>query len=464
MTDAERFPLLTEHGRQMLQRLREHPHAPRYTAQCGNRLTADYLRRVLAFEAELNAGSHDWSPGAPPKWLDGFVEMCFRDAPFYRRYGARPANFHDIPTIDRADLSREIWSFVPDALSLDDLIIYATSGTTGHPLTIPSHPIVGACYTPLIRAALARRGIELKSGRGQVACILVGYQRRAYTYPSVTPHQDDAGHIKLNLHPGDWRDPDDRAKFLDECNPEIYTGDPIAFAELMKLPLRTRPRALISTAMGLRPGLCRALEAHFGCPVLNMYSTNESGPIAVEVPGAHAAPDPPTPATSPPLTYFHPLQPRLYIEILDPDGRPCLPGVRGEVTLTGGLNFYLPLLRYRTNDYASLEFRALQPVLVGLEGRPPTLYRGASGQIVNNLDVTGALHHLALPQFALHQLADGALYMKVVRGAADQRQIREALLALFGSSQALTIEEVDSLGDKVVQYTSDLPPVHPAQT
>ena len=167
MTDAERFPLLTEHGRQMLQRLREHPHAPRYTAQCGNRLTADYLRRVLAFEAELNAGSHDWSPGAPPEWLDGFVEMCFRDAPFYRRYGARPANFHDIPTIDRADLSREIWSFVPDALSLDDLIIYATSGTTGHPLTIPSHPIVGACYTPLIRAALARRGIELKSGAGK---------------------------------------------------------------------------------------------------------------------------------------------------------------------------------------------------------------------------------------------------------------------------------------------------------
>jgi len=54
--------------------------------------------------------------------------------------------------------------------------------------------------------------------------------------------------------------------------------------------------------------------------------------------------------------------------------------------------------------------------------------------------------------------------MKVVRGAADQRQIREALLPLFGSSQALTIEEVDSLGDKVVQYTSDLPPVHPAQT
>jgi len=41
LSDAERFPLLTEPGRRMLQWLREHPHAPRYTAQSGNRLTAE---------------------------------------------------------------------------------------------------------------------------------------------------------------------------------------------------------------------------------------------------------------------------------------------------------------------------------------------------------------------------------------------------------------------------------------
>ncbi|MBM2849383.1 MAG: AMP-binding protein, partial [Anaerolineales bacterium] len=46
LTDAERFPLLTDEGRRLLQWMREHPHAPRYTAQCGNRLTAEGLRRV----------------------------------------------------------------------------------------------------------------------------------------------------------------------------------------------------------------------------------------------------------------------------------------------------------------------------------------------------------------------------------------------------------------------------------
>ncbi len=442
LTDAERFPLLTDDGRQLLTRLREHPHTPRYTARCGHRLTADYLRRVREYETELSTTSTGWLPNTFPAWFDDFVAMCFRDVPFYRRYGVRPARFADIPTFDRADLSREPWAFVPDPLPLDDLIVNATSGTTGHALVIPSHPIVGACYTPLLKAALALHGVELKSGRGQVACILVGYQQHAYTYPSVTPQQDEAGHLKLNLHPADWRHPADRARFLDDCNAEIYTGDPIAFAELMKLPLTTRPRALLSTAMMLTLGLRQQLENHFACPVLDMYSMNECGPIAVKT-------------NDLPHATFHLLQPHLYVEILDSDGQPCSPGERGEVTLTGGLNFYLPLLRYRTNDYASLEWRDGQPMLVGLEGRPPVLFRGTRGQAISPLDVSQALALFALPQFTLHQSAAGAVQMKIRRVGLDLALLRAALLNLFGKDQTLTITEADSLGDKVIQYTTD---------
>lgn len=448
LTDVERFPNLSESGRQLLTRLREHPHAPRYTARCGHRLTDEYLRRVLSYEDELRALPTGWPPNAFPAWLDDSVAMCFRDVPFYRRYGDRPARFADIPTFDRADLSREPWAFVPDSLPLDDLIINATSGTTGHALVLPSHPIVGACYTPLLKAALALHGIELKSERGQVACILVGYQQRAYTYPSVTPQQNEAGHLKLNLHPDDWRDPADRAKFLDACDPEIYTGDPIAFAELMKLALTTRPRAIISTAMMLTPGLRQQLQDHFGCPVLDVYSMNECGPIGVASVKA---------SSDMPHAIFHLLQPHLYIEILDPDGQPCPPGERGEVTLTGGLNFYLPLLRYRTNDYASLEWHAGRPFLVGLEGRPPVLFRGPHGHALSPLDVSKALAPFAIPQFTLHQSADGALQMKIRHIGIDLAPLRAALLTLFGADQSLSIEEVDSLGDKVIQYTADHP-------
>jgi phenylacetate-CoA ligase len=445
MSDSDRFPLLTEAGRALLKRLREHPHAPRYTAQCGNRLTPDYLRRVRAFDAELRNAPMGWPPGRLPPWVDDFVAHCFREAPFYRAYGERPARFADIPTFTREDVARAPWAFVPDDQPLADLILYETSGTTGHPLTVLSHPVVGNSYFPLLKLALERIGITLTSGAGEVGCVLVGWQQRAYTYPSVTPLQNDAAHLKLNLHPADWRDPADRARFLDDLNPEVYTGDPLAFAELMQLPLATRPKALISTAMTLTAGLRSQLEAHFGCPVLDVYSMNESGPIARLTQNGEG----------------HLLQPHLYVEILDEAGEACATGVRGEVTLTGGFNPFLPLLRYRTNDFAALEFRNAQPVLVGLEGRQPVVYRTRDGHAINNLDVTGALKPLALPQYSVHQSADGGLRVRYRGSSAEAGKIRAALLDLFGPQQTLSIDSVESFSgpsDKVIQYTSDLIP------
>ncbi|MBL8058871.1 MAG: hypothetical protein JNK29_19355 [Anaerolineales bacterium] len=442
--EAERFPGLSAAGRAMLERLRTHPHAPRYTAASGHRLTPEALRAVRAFEAELRAAPPGWAPGAYPAWLADFVAWCFREVPFYRRYGEPPARFEDIPVCDRSDLSREPWAFVPDDQPLAGLIVHATSGTTGHPLKIISHPLAGGLYTPLIKAALEPAGVRLSSGAGDVACVLVGWQRQSFTYPSVTPQQGEAGHLKLNLHPDDWRHPDDRVRFLDNLNPEIYTGDPVAFAELMQLPLRSRPKALVSTAMALLPGLRRRLQERFGCPVVDLYSMNESGPIA-----ARAADGP-----------FALLHHRLYVEVLDAAGAPAPAGGRGEVVLTGGFNPFLPLLRYRTNDHAALAFQGRQPLVVDLEGRPPVLFRAATGGVLNTLDVTAALKPLALPQFQLHQAADGALRLRLRGAEALAAPARAALLDLFGQAQALTVESLPDAagpGDKVMQYTSELP-------
>src|SRR5262249_39647597 len=274
------------------------------------------------------------------------------------------------------------------ALPLDRFINFRTSGTTGHPLLLPSHPVVAANYLALHKRALRRFGIELRHGQGQIGVVLVGFQRKCFTYVSVTPSMNESGLVKINLHPAGWRDPGDRAKYLDALAPEIYTGDPIAFAELATLPLQTRPRALLSTSMALLPAMRERLEARFHCPVLDLYSLNEAGPVAVAdtAAGGHVL-----------------LQHRLYVEILDPDGRPLPCGQRGEVTLTGGFNFCLPLLRYRTGDCAAWDWRGTEVVLVGLEGRPPIRFRTMRGEWLNNIEVTHALQRFALAQFTLHQ-------------------------------------------------------------
>ena len=456
MLPIDRFPLITAEGHRLLQRLEEHPQAPRYTHPGYNRMTPDGLRRAKALAAQLRDSPPLWRHGEVPAWLTEFVAWCDREVPFYRRRGPPPATlprreasrsgvdrFFDIPTTSRADLNREPWAFVPDSQPLDDLIIYNTSGTTGHPLDILTHPDNLALYIPLLQSALAMRGLTLGGGPGRVAMVLVCFQKRTYTYAAVSAVLDQAGFVKINLNPGDWRDPGDRAVFLDDLAAEVFTGDPLAFAELAKLPLRARPTALVSTAMTLSLRLKQALEARFGCPVLDMYSMNESGPVAVAESDGRA---------------YRLLQPRLYVEILDPGGAPCPPGVRGEITLSGGFNPFLPLLRYRTGDFASLEFRGAQPRLAGLAGRPPVTFRSADGRLLNNVDISIALRPFPIAQYALHQSADGSLRMQV-RGAG-RSEIREALLALFGPEQALMIEEVESLemaGGKVIQYTSDLP-------
>ena len=446
LTEAERFPWLTTDAAGLLRWLHEHPSAPRYNHHCGDRLSAAGLARVRAFERALLAEPIGWQPGALPEWLAEFTAHCYRQVPFYREAGAAPARFVDIPPCDRADLSREPWSFVPDDLPLDDLIVYNTSGTTGHPLDILSHPENASRYLPLLRAALATRGVSLEggfdpaSGRPRVALVLVCWQRRTFTYASVSAFLDGAGFTKLNLHPGDWRDPADRARFLDACQPEVYTGDPLAFAELARLPLQTRPKALLSTAMQLAPALRDQLAAHFGCPVLDLYTMNECGPIAVG--GSFGG-----------LTGHALLQHRLYVEILDADGAVCPPGVRGEVTLSGGFNPFIPLLRYRTGDYASPDFAGTLPVLIDLQGRPPVVFAGANGQAINNIDVTGALRGFALPQYSLVQARDGALTLNVLPQTQDHDGLRAALQGLFGAAQPVTIVESEALADgKVVQY------------
>jgi phenylacetate-CoA ligase len=437
--DNERYPTLSADGQRMLDFMREHPAAPIYRNQSGNKLLAPEVTALRIFEADTLTAPIGWPRNGLPPWLAGFVAQTYADVPHYRSLGSPPIAFQDVPAVCRADLAADIARFVPDSVALDRMINFRTTGTTGHPLLIASHPVVAGRYLAFHKRALRRFGIELTHGKGQVGVVLLGYQRRCFTYVSVTPTMGESGLAKINLHPDDWRMPSDRATYLDALAPEIIAGDPISFHEFLQLPVTCKPRALLSVSMTLLPGLRAQLEQRFACPVLDIYSLNEVGPVAVfdAAAGGHVL-----------------LQPQLYVEILDPDGQPVAPGARGEITVTGGFNFCLPLLRYRTGDYASLSFGVDAPVLVGLSGRSPVRFRTDVGWI-NNIDVTHALNTLPISHFSVHQDISGAVTLRLAAGAMSQADAAQArLTTLFGghpvSVQLLTAE------DKIMQYTSDL--------
>ncbi len=108
-----------------------------------------------------------------------------------------------------------------------------------------------------------------------------GWQQRCFTYVSVTPQRGECGLAKINLHQDDWHAIADRGPYIDAMQPEVMTGDPLSLAALLAIDFAHRPRAILSTSMTLLPGLRAALARRFDCPVLDLYSLNEAGPIAV---------------------------------------------------------------------------------------------------------------------------------------------------------------------------------------
>jgi phenylacetate-CoA ligase len=439
LTDKERFPAISENGWEMLKHLREHSHAPRYNFQSGDRITKEAIKRIREYETQLNAiDSFGWQHGETPDWLIAFTEKVLSDVPFYRRRGGVAEKFFELPVVNRSDLYKEPWAFAPNSQSLNDLIVYTTSGTTANSLKILSHPEVSTKYLAVLKKALSLHGVTLEGGN-RVSIVLVGWQEQTLTYASVSSYLNDAGFVKINLNPKEWNTAEDRISFLEDCNTEIYTGDPIAFSELAKLDLKTKPKALVSSAMRLFPELKKELEEKFACPVVDIYSMNEARAIGVGVDEGHEL-----------------LTPDLYVEILDENGKACAPLTRGEIVLSGGWNPFLPLLRYRTGDYASLDLSGDIPMLVNLEGRQPVLFYDSHGRAINNIDVTHVLKPFPLTQIQLHQNKDGSFIFKARGRELDLNAIEEALRKLFGEDAEITLQELKTLENgKTIQYTSD---------
>jgi phenylacetate-CoA ligase len=436
-TDAERYPTLTAAGHQTLKFMREHPCAPIYRKQSGNRLTSQDITELLAFENKL---ANSLRGPDQADWIPDFISEVYADVPHYQALGSAPARLEDIQPVSRGDLAADIARFVPNTVSTQRMINFQTTGTTGHPMLIPSHPQVAGRYLAFHKEALKRFGITLEFGAGQVGVVLLGNQRNCFTYTSVTPMMDESGLAKINLHSDDWRDPDHRAAYINALNPEVIAGDPLSFEAFLDLNVTCVPKALLSVSMMMTTGLRNRLEQRFACPVLDLYSMNEVGPIGVfdsKVDG-HVL-----------------LQHQLHVEILDDKQQPVALGDRGEIVVTGGFNFCLPLLRYRTGDYGALKWIGREGLIVGLQGREPVLFRGLSGEWFNNVDVSHALKALPTAQFGVHQNADGSLILRL--SASSMRLCDQAKVALFMllGVQDISVDSIAAEG-KFLQYTTDL--------
>jgi phenylacetate-CoA ligase len=184
--------------------------------------------------------------------------------------------------------------------------------------------------------------------------------------------------------------------------------------------------------------------------VIDWYSLTETGPLGYACPQGHG---------------YHWLPHDVHLETLDGNGRPTT-GI-GEITVTGGRNPFIPLLRYRTGDWGRIDFTPCScgdpmPRLMELEGRSPVVFRAANGMRVTTQDVATVLRRYPLVQHRFVQNEDGAceLTYRTLTSAAWPRGELEAELRALLHQDVLLLEDAQlgnrGVADKVIPYASKM--------
>jgi phenylacetate-CoA ligase len=210
-----------------------------------------------------------------------------------------------------------------------------------------------------------------------------------------------------------------RRSFIDyerrllESSPDWFYGYTSMLAELARwyhderrvCPIQ--PRAVVTTSEVLSPDDRAVIERSYRSRVFNEYGCGELGTIAHECE----------------LGRLHTSDENMIIEILDGD-RPCAPGEKGEIVVTELNNIAMPLVRYRTGDFASYASnecpcgRSLG-VLEQVYGRAYDFIVSPSGrrfhaEFLMYVFEEAQRHQIGIAQFQVRQTSTNSLHVIVV--------------------------------------------------
>ena len=452
---VERTPLLTKEGAQMIRHLREHADAPQFNYVTGDRLHPGDMRSMEAFREALRSQRMPRTNVPPGEIVEKF-ETLRNTVPYLRRILSSNVDLSNgwdsLPTTSRLEIALRPWEFVPDDQPLDRLIVYRTAGTTGHPISVPHHPTAVRCYEPLLEYALERHGVKSDFCARDVACFLVGSQIRTYTYATVLYNWRGAGFAKLNIRQDQWPLEGSQSRYFRDMAPRFLSGDPIAFAEMLRMEIPAAPSALVTTSVAMSKKLRARLSRPYKAPVIDWYSMVETGPIGYACPLGYG---------------YHLLPHDLHVDVLAPDGAPSAAGQRGEITLTGGRNPMMPLFRYRTGDYGILDYVRCpcgdpMPRFMELEGRSPVLIRSMDGTPVSTVDISRILREfpLLLHEFTQNKDCSCELIVRPIPGEnVDLPAIKfrlQQILGILPVALRIDVELGNRREGKAIPYRSSL--------
>jgi len=374
---------------------------------------------LLAILTQLDESQWWTAERLARRQLDQFsllAQHAWQQSPFFRKrfeqVGLDPRqiwtteSFASIPLLTRAELMQQAEQIFCRALPPNHGGTHKvqSSGSTGQMIIVLKTDV-----TQLFWLALALRE-HLWHERDFSATLAV--------IKAITPTQDDpAKAAQLGWgHPATLlfatgpsysqplaMDVKQQAAWLARIDPKYLLTYPSNLSALLDLYEKGTPfphslRQVRTVGETLHPGLRERCRTLGGIEIVDLYSAQEVGLIALQCPVSGL---------------YHAQSESLLVEVLDDAGQHCKPGEIGRVVITDLHNFATPLIRYEIRDYA--EVGPLCPCGRGL----PTLSRimGRRRNMVTLPD--GSKHWPLVGAYHYREIADIRQYQAIQHSLQD---------------------------------------------
>lgn len=305
----------------------------------------------------------------------------YRDTPAFAEAAAAPSltaeRWRRLPTLSRAAVEAAGSALHSERLPAEHgpRSQVATTGTTGPPVTVLGTKVTGLFWQALtVRDMLWHR----RDMRLALAAIRADRAEQlppdGLVLPNWAPFLESAFPTGTCILLAISHDVAAQADWLVAQNPAYiltYPSNLLALADHFIGTGAGLPglRQVWTYGEVVPPELRPACAQAWGVRLVDMYSSQEVGYIALQCPEEHS---------------YHVQSESVYVEILDGRGHPCRPGQVGRVVVSALHNYASPLIRYELGDYAEAGGpcpcgRSL-PVINRVVGRERNMWIGPDGR------------------------------------------------------------------------------------
>jgi phenylacetate-CoA ligase len=409
-------------------------------------IVAPHGAATLALLQQLELAQ--WLPAQLLRELQlGQLDLLLRHAaatvPYYRNRGGHVTaeRLAEMPVLPRRDLQERHAELQSERVPPQHGAVaeVRTSGSTGAPVRLRKTQLSQLFWNAMtLRDHLWHR----RDLKGKLAAIRHGLpDQEAPTWGSATAGLLATGPaVVLGVH----ADVASQLEWLQRQRPAYLLTYPSVVAELGKASLsrgQRIPGLLQVRTMGesVDPDLRQLCRDAWGAPVVDMYSAEEVGYVALQCPEHE---------------HYHVQSESLLVEVLDEQGRTCAEGQVGRIVATDLHNFATPLLRYDIGDYAEVGppcpcGRGL-PVLTRIVGRVRNTLVTADGRRYwptfgqrGFPDIAPVLQH----QFVqtAFDVVEARLVTREPLSAQQSQQLRERIASRLPAGIRVDIVRVDAV-------------------